>query len=102
MVGVLLQQLLYGDEAVALFLHLGKRLAEALNGLAAIAAAVVHQDDVAGAGALNALGDNVGTGLLPVGGVNVPANFCRDNAFKVGGNRSVEIAARATENSASS
>lgn len=39
-------------------------------------------------------------GLLPVGGINVPADFRRNNAFKVGGNRSVKIAAWATENSA--
>mgnify|MGYP007084362840 FL=1 len=102
MVGVLFQQFLYGDEAVALFLQLRERLAKAFDGLAAVSAAVVHQDDVAGAGALDALGNNVGAGLLPVGGINVPADFCRYNAFKIGGNRSVKIAAWATENSVSS
>ena len=99
---VLFQQFLYGDEAVALFLQLRERLAKAFDGLAAVAAAIVHQDDVAGAGALDALGNNVGAGLLPVGGINVPADFRRNNAFKVGGNRSVKIAAWATENSVSS
>ena len=102
LVGVLFQQFLYGDEAVALFLQLRERLAKAFDGLAAVSAAVVHQDDVAGAGALDALGNNVGAGLLPVGGINVPADFCRYNAFKIGGNRSVKIAAWATENSVSS
>ena len=100
LVGVLLNQLLHGDEAVALLLQLGQRLLQACYRLATVAATVVHQDDVAGACALDTLRDNIGAGTLPVGSVHVPADFRRYEAVKVGCNRRIEVAAGATEDAA--
>lgn len=47
---VVLQKLAYRDEAVALLLQLGKGFLQCLDGLRAVAAAVVHENDVAGLG----------------------------------------------------
>ena len=68
--------------------------------MAAVAAAVVHQDNVAGLRAFDALGNNIGAGLLPVGGVDVPADFRSDDAVEVGSHAGIEVAARAAEDGA--
>lgn len=82
LVGVAIEQFLDRDEGVALFLELGKRLAQARDRLGAVAATVVHQDDASAAGTCDALGDDVGSGFLPVGGVDVPSDLGRDDAVE--------------------
>ena len=66
-----------------MFLEIRQGDAQCLYGLRAIAASIVHEDDVAGRGAFKLVCDGGGSGALPVERVNVPADVGHDDVFKV-------------------
>ena len=72
---VVLQELAYRDEAVALLLQLGEGLLQRLDGLRAVAAAVVHEDDASRLRFHDAARDGVRSRAPPVFGVDVPSDL---------------------------